>query len=104
MATQPPIPDITSYPFKSSDLGSLGAFVQNIAVLSPTYFLVADERTIKDNSLLFVAFSADGPGSISAVRIDGSFANRVPIAVAMGIIDIDSVQGLADEKEGIFRG
>jgi len=107
-ATQPPVANITTYPFLSNSIASLVTHLRENApdFISSYHFLVADAQTLEDNSLLFVDAGYDKtapPDQAKTVRLSAQQANAVPVAIAIGTMGIEEVIALAD-NDGVFRG
>jgi hypothetical protein len=101
--TEPPIADITSYPFLSNTVAALAKLVRgNTAdALDSSSFLVADAQTITDKTLLFV--SCEGRKKPKTVRLSAEQANAIPVAISVATMDIEGVISIAD-ADGVYRG
>jgi hypothetical protein len=104
--TKPPIPNLSTYPFLSKGLEELGSFLDSVPTdfpISTYYFLVADKRTIEDDSLLFVGRSSGENDEQETVRLASEYANKYPIAVQVGTLGINELRSSVDE-DGVYRG
>lgn len=102
----PPITDFSDYPF-------LGRSVQDLAdlldksdpepAISSHQFLIADEQTNEDRTLIFVDRGYEDDATPETVRLDDVHANAVPIAVQVATMDIEGLRSIVDD-DGVFRG
>jgi hypothetical protein len=90
--TEPPIAEITSYPFLSNSVAALA---------DSSSFLVADAQTITDKTILFV--SCEGRKKPKTVRLSAEQANAIPVAISVATMDIEGVISIAD-ADGVYRG
>lgn len=72
-------------------------------VLSPRHFFIADEQTIKDNTLLLVQVDWDDPEIIETLRMTGDCANAEAISLAVGTGGFEELVSMAGE-DGVYRG
>ncbi|KAL9120585.1 MAG: hypothetical protein Q9187_002863 [Circinaria calcarea] len=104
--THPPITNISSYPFLAHSVHDLAAFLDSNnpgSAISSHQFLIADQQTNEDNSLLFVDRGYEPGTTPQTVRLDAAHANAVPVAVQVATMDMNGVRVLVDE-DGVFRG
>lgn len=103
--SKPPVNVFNEWPFKSYDAPKLSAFLKNMknSAVAMDYFLVADEQTIKDTTLLLVEVSPAEPACIDTVRIAASEANAVPVAVDVGTLDMETIKSLRG-KDNVYHG
>lgn len=71
--------------------------------ISSHQFLVADEQTNEDDTLIFVDRGYEHDATPETVRLDAAHANAVPIAVQVATMDLNGLQSLVDE-DGVYRG
>ena len=105
-ASAPPIKDLIDWPFKGFTINQLSSFLQGgseSAAVVLDHFLVVDQQTSQDGSLLFVEVQFEQQNTITTVRVGSSVANAVPAAVDVGTLDIDTMKTLLD-KNNIYRG
>ena len=105
--SQPPIPEISGYPFLSHSIDELAAFLDSYntpeKAISSHQFLVADQQTIEDGSLFFVDRGYDPATAPETVRLDAAQVNAIPVAVQIGSLSINEIRTLVDQ-DGVFRG
>ena len=70
--------------------------------MDESVFLVADQRTAEDESLLLVQSLRDGE-SVEFVRVAAEFVNTQAVAMAVATTDVQELRSLIDE-DGVFRG
>lgn len=104
--SHPPVPDISSYPFLSHSIDDLATFLDSHnseKAISSHQFLIADQQTIEDSSLLFVDRGYDPGTAPETVRLDATQVNAIPVAVQIGTTEVNEVRASLD-GDGIYRG
>lgn len=108
--SHPPIADFPSdnYPFLArsvQDLANLLSESDPEPAISSHQFLVADEQTNEDNTLIFVdrGYDEDNAAKPETVRLDAAHANTIPISVQVATLDLEGVRSLVD-VDGVYRG
>lgn len=71
--------------------------------ISSHEYLIADEQTNENHSLIFVARGHEPGQTPQTVRLDAEYANAIPVAVQVATMNIKEVQAQVDE-DGVFRG
>lgn len=117
--TRPPIDKSFKSPFIGWDIVKIGQFLEDNAqdtAVEYYYFLIADERTNSDKSLLFVdALFSDSeengddeygcePWELPLrVRLAPEFVNGYPAVIAVGCMGTNELACDVDE-DGVYRG
>ncbi|KMP04232.1 hypothetical protein CIHG_04991 [Coccidioides immitis H538.4] len=115
--TRPPVDQSFKSPFIGWSLERIAKFLKDNAddtAVGCYYFLVADERTSADNSLLFVDTlfneSEDegddedkAPDEPLTVRLAPEFVNSYTVAIAIGSMGTNELVDETDE-DGVYRG
>ncbi|MCJ1467187.1 hypothetical protein MMC07_005810 [Pseudocyphellaria aurata] len=105
-------PTITSPPHRVLHLPlsrSLGPRPRRLASnrddsgISSHQFLIADEQTNEDRTVLFVDRGYEPGEPPETVRLDAAYANGVPVAVQVATMDVNGVRALVDD-DGVYRG
>jgi hypothetical protein len=100
-----PVPSFTS-PFLSLPIPALATHLYEKArntKVSASHFLVADEQTSNDRSMLFVQCHDAEKRELESVRVDARFLNTASMAVGVGASGIEELVALAD-ADGVYRG
>ncbi|RAQ60793.1 hypothetical protein COH20_010958 [Aspergillus flavus] len=103
--TYPPVDPSFKSPFLGWELNEVVRFLREYAtgtVVDESVFLVADQRTAEDESLLLVQSLRDGE-SVEFVRVAAEFVNTQAVAMAVATTDVQELRSLIDE-DGVFRG
>jgi hypothetical protein len=101
--TNPPIPKISEYPFLSKSPEKLNSFIHTIPEdwpISTWRFLIADEETTENDSLLCVETK---DSKSETLRLDAKFANSIPISLEIGTLGMAELQDNVDD-DGVYRG
>ena len=104
--SHPPISDLSDYPFLSRSVQDLADLLEKSdpePAISSHQFLVADEKTNEDSTLIFVDIGYEKNARPETVRLDATHANAVPIAVQVATMDLNGIRSLLDE-DGVYRG
>lgn len=104
--SHPPITDLSDYPFLDRSVQDLADLLDKSdpePVISSHQFLIADEQTNEDNTLIFVDRGYEQNARPETVRLDATHANAVPIAVQVATMDLNGLRSLLDE-DGVYRG
>ena len=104
--TEPPVANLSGYPFLSKSLEELGSFLGTIPEgwpISILRFLVADKQTAEDRTVLFVERGHKETEELQTWRLAAEHANAIPIAVQVSTMSISGVRAIADE-DGVYRG
>ncbi|KAE8337425.1 hypothetical protein BDV24DRAFT_167285 [Aspergillus arachidicola] len=103
--TYPPVDPSFKSPFLGWNLDEVVRFLREYAtgtVVDESVFLVADQRTAEDESLLLVQSFGDEE-SVESVRLDAEYVNTQAVAVAVATTGVQELRSLVDE-DGVFRG
>lgn len=104
--SHPPITSFSDYPFLAHSIQDLADLLDKSdpePAISSHQFLVADEQTNEDNTLIFVDIGYEKNAKPETVRLDATHANAVPIAVQVATMDLNGIRSLVDE-DGVYRG
>jgi hypothetical protein len=104
--TEPPVADLSGYPFLSKSLEDLSSFLDTISEdwpISTFRFLVVDEQSAEDGTVLFVERGHRVTDKPQTVRLDYAHANAIPIAVQVATMDLGGIREISDEN-GVYRG
>lgn len=104
--SHPPISDLSDYPFLSRSVQDLADVLEKSdsePAISAHQFLVADEQTNQDKTLIFVDIGYEKNARPEIVRLDATHANAVPIAVQVATMDLNGIRSLLD-GDGVYRG
>ena len=104
--SHPPVTGLSDYPFLAYSVQALADLLDKSdpePAISSHQFLVADEQTNKDNTLIFVDIGYEKNAKPETVRLDATHANAVPIAVQVATMDLNGIRSLVDE-DGVYRG
>ncbi|KAL4889860.1 hypothetical protein BDV59DRAFT_185632 [Aspergillus ambiguus] len=102
--TLPPVASSNS-PFLNMPLDAMLDFMAKNAAstaLNDGIFLIADDQTIADSTLLLVDNYTADDETLKTVRIAGDFANIEPICLSIGTRGIDEILSWVD-PDGILR-
>ncbi|OGM49588.1 hypothetical protein ABOM_001775 [Aspergillus bombycis] len=103
--TYPPVDAACKSPFRGWGLDDMIRFLREYATgtaVDASVFLVADGRTVEDESLLLVQSLRDGD-PVESVRLAAEHVNTKAVAVAVAATDVRELRSLVDE-DGVFRG
>ncbi|KAB8204143.1 hypothetical protein BDV34DRAFT_197932 [Aspergillus parasiticus] len=103
--TYPPVDPSFKSPFLGWEMDEVVRFLREYAtgtIVDHFVFLVADQRTAEDESLLLVQSFGEGD-SVESVRLAAEYVNTQAVAVAVATTDVQELRGLVDE-DGVFRG
>lgn len=78
------------------------------SVVDPRVFLIADEKTAKDEDTLLLVQSSgkeqnEDHFGLHHVRVAADYANTEAVALSVATKDVEGLLGLAD-GEGVYRG
>ncbi|MCJ1470174.1 hypothetical protein MMC07_008819 [Pseudocyphellaria aurata] len=104
--SHPPLTEFSTYPFLAHSVQDLAAFLaanRAGSAISSHQFLIADEQTNEDRTVLLVDRGYEPGESPETVRLDAAHANAVPVAVQVATMDLNGVRALVDD-DGVYRG
>ncbi|KAL1957773.1 hypothetical protein VTO42DRAFT_5491 [Malbranchea cinnamomea] len=112
--TRVPVDKTFKSPFIGWDIDRIAVFLRENAtdtVIDSSLFLVADEQTASDQTLLLVNVERDdvyyqkkqGKMAMTKVRLVPEFANSCPVAITIGCMGANELESEADE-DGVYRG
>ncbi|KNG83908.1 hypothetical protein ANOM_008144 [Aspergillus nomiae NRRL 13137] len=102
--TYPPVDSAFKSPFNGWELDDVVRFLREYAmgtVVDESVFLVADGRTVEDESLLLVQSLHGDP--MQSVRLAAEYVNTKAVAVAVAATGVQELRSLVD-GDGVFRG
>ena len=105
-ASQPEVAESFVSPFAGITVQAAARYLHENAVgtvLSARYFFIADEQTVKDNTLLLVQIDWDNPEIVQTLRMAGNCANAEAVSLAVGTGGFEELISMAGE-DGVYRG
>lgn len=108
-ASVAPVADIDAHQFLSEEPAALATFLEKHTPgteISEYHFLVADEQTIEDQTLLLTetGLMSNKPAEhVQTMRLSAEHANAIPVALGVATMDMEGLRDLVDE-DGVYRG